>query len=326
MYRLEGESMKLQEMYKIAVRAGRVTDPRGEKGITRILEEARKALDDLPQERRWEFDLESLTNPFADTRILVGDPETEVRRLLVGIDIMVGEILLADRLRQNGEGIDAVLAHHPDGRALAELEAVMGVQADIWRRYGVPISFGDATMATRRQEITRSFHADNTDQSPSAARLLGIPLMCCHTPADNSVNAFLQARCDDLDEDTTLNDILDMLKGIPEFREGVIRGIGPRIFHGDADHRAGRIMVDMTGGTSGPEEAIDRLAAAGVGTIVGMHMGEGHRKRAEAAHLNVVIAGHHASDSLGMNLIIDEYERAGVDVVACSGFTRFSRA
>src|SRR5665647_1494288 len=109
--------MKLQEMYESAVRAGRRADPRGEKGIARILEEARKAHDDLPPERRWEFDTESLTNPFADTRILVGDPDTEVRRLLVGIDIMVGEILLADRLRQNGAGIDAVLAHHPDGRA-----------------------------------------------------------------------------------------------------------------------------------------------------------------------------------------------------------------
>ena len=76
---------------------------------------------------------------------------------------------------------------------------------------------------------------------------LGIPLMCCHTPADNSVNAFLQARCDELDEDSTLDDILSMLKGMPEYREGVIRGNGPRIFQGDPGHRAGKIMVDMTG-------------------------------------------------------------------------------
>ena len=85
-------------------------------------------------------------------------------------------------------------------------------------------------------------------------------------------------------------------------------------------------MVDMTGGTSGPVESLAKLAAAGVGTIVGMHMGEEHRKKAKDEHLNVVIAGHIRSDSLGMNLIIDEYERQGVDVVACSGFTRVSRA
>ena len=116
-----------------------------------------------------------------------------------------------------------------------------------------------------------------------------------------------------------------MLKEIPEYRQAVLEGTGPVIFQGSSSHRAGTIMVDMTGGTSGPVEAIDRLATAGVGTIVGMHMGEEHRKKAKDAHINVIVAGHHASDSLGMNLVIDEYERGGVQVVACSGFHRVSR-
>jgi folate-dependent phosphoribosylglycinamide formyltransferase PurN len=56
-----------------------------------------------------------------------------------------------------------------------------------------------------------------------------------------------------------------------------------------------------------------------------MHMGEEHRKIAKEEHINVVVAGHMASDSLGMNLVIDAIERNGVDVIACSGFTRVSR-
>ncbi len=39
----------------------------------------------------------------------------------------------------------------------------------------------------------------------------------------------------------------------------------------------------------------------------------------------MVIAGHVSSDSLGMNLIIDQFERQGVATIACSGFTRVSR-
>ncbi|HZK48104.1 MAG TPA: NGG1p interacting factor NIF3 [Thermoleophilia bacterium] len=317
--------MRLGDLYNVAVEAGKDADPRGSKGIERALSEAKKAFDELPEPRRWEFDRESLTNPFSDTRILGGDPDTDVRRMLVGIDISVGEVLLADRLREKGEALDLVLAHHPEGRALADLSHVMGVQADIWRTFGVPIGFGDGMMAGRRAEVDRRFHASNIDQAVSAARILGIPLMCCHTPADNNVNSFLQAKCDEFDEDATVGDIVDMLKTIPEYREAVQSGVGPVIFQGAADFRAGKIMVDMTGGTSGPEEAIDRLASAGVGTILGMHMGEDHRKRAEAAHLNVVIAGHHASDSLGMNLVIDRMAAAGVEVVGCSGFTRVSR-
>jgi hypothetical protein len=317
--------MRLADMYATAVRVGCEQDPRGEKGIARVLADARKEFDDMPEQRRWEFDQERLTNPFADARILVGDPGSDVGHALVGIDIGVGEVLLAERLRERQRPVDLILAHHPDGRALADLGAVMGVQADIWRGQGVPIGFGDAVMAERSAEIRRAFHHYNNDQVPSAARLLGIPFMCCHTPADNSVNSFLQKRCDALDEDAKVQDVLDMLKEIPEYHEAVLLGNGPIIYEGDPDRRAGKVMVDMTGGTSGPEEAIERLAAAGVGTILGMHMGEDHRKAAAKAHLNVVVAGHMASDSLGMNIVVDEFEKGGVEIIPCSGFIRFSR-
>ena len=317
--------MKLRDMYVTAYRAGMAADPRGEDGVARLLEKAQKEFDDLPERKRWEFDQERLVNPFADTRILLGDPDTDIRSVMVGIDIEVGEVVLADRLREKGRSIDLLLAHHPAGRALARLEEVMGVQADVWRNFGVPIQYGDAIMGERMLEITRALHPRNNEQPVQAARLLEFPFMCCHTPADNSVNAFLQARCDELGTDGTVDGLLDLLKDIPEYHQAVLEGMGPTIFEGGAKRRTGTIMLDMTGGTSGPVDSISKLAAAGVGTIVGMHMGEEHRKRAKEEKLNVVIAGHVSSDSLGMNLIIDEYERQGVDVIACSGFHRVSR-
>ena len=317
--------MRLGEMYEVAFRAGMAADPRGEEGVARVLERARKDFEALAQEKRWEYDPESLVNPYADTRILVGDPETEVRGVLVGIDLEVGEVLLADALRAKGRTVDLLLAHHPEGRALARLEEVMGVQADVWRKFGVSIAYGDSVMSERMTEIMRALHPRNNEQNIAAARLLDLPYMCCHTPADNNVNAFVQARCDELGEDATVDELLDMLKAIPEYHQAVLEGTGPVIFEGNGKRRTGKIMVEMTGGTSGPVESISRLAGAGVGTIVGMHMGEDHRKKAKEERVTVVIAGHVSSDSLGMNLIIDQYERRGVDVIACSGFTRVSR-
>jgi hypothetical protein len=318
--------MKLKDMYEAAYRAGMAADPRGEEGAQRVLERAREEFNDLPERKRWEFDQERLVNPFADTRILVGDPETEVSSILVGIDIEVGEVLLADRLREKGQPVDLLLAHHPEGRALARLEEVMGVQADVWCKFGVCVAYGDAVMGERATEVMRSLHHRNNERNVQAARLLGIPFMCCHTPADNSVNAFLQDRCDVLGTDGTVDELMDMLKEIPEYHQAVLEGAGPTLFEGGLRHRTGKIMVDMTGGTSGPVDSLGRLAAAGVGTIVGMHMGEEHRKRAKEEKINVVIAGHVSSDSLGMNLIIDPYERQGVRVIATAGFTRVSRA
>lgn len=318
--------MRLKEMYETAFRVGMAADPRGSEGVARVLARAQKDFDKLAEDERWEFDTECLVNPYSDTRILHGDPETEVSTILVGIDLEVGEVLLADRLREKGRPIDLMLAHHPEGRALARLEEVMGLQADVWRTFGVSIAYGDAVMSDRMAEVTRLLRPRNNEQTVGAAKLLDIPYMCCHTPADNNVNAFVQARCDELGVDSRIDELLDMLKSIPEYRQAVLEGTGPMIFEGNERRRTGRIMVDMTGGTSGPVDSIAKLAAAGVGTIVGMHMGEEHRKRAKEEKISVVIAGHVSSDSLGMNLIIDNYERRGVDVIACSGFTRVSRA
>ncbi len=318
--------MRLKEMYETAFRVGMAADPRGSEGVARVLARAQKDFDKLAEDERWEFDTECLVNPYSDTRILHGDPETEVSTILVGIDLEVGEVLLADRLREKGRPVDLMLAHHPEGRALARLEEVMGLQADVWRTFGVSIAYGDAVMSDRMAEVTRLLRPRNNEQTVGAAKLLDIPYMCCHTPADNNVNAFVQARCDELGVDSRIDELLDMLKSIPEYRQAVLEGTGPMIFEGNERRRTGRIMVDMTGGTSGPVDSIAKLAAAGVGTIVGMHMGEEHRKRAKEEKISVVIAGHVSSDSLGMNLIIDHYERRGVDVIACSGFTRVSRA
>jgi hypothetical protein len=85
-------------------------------------------------------------------------------------------------------------------------------------------------------------------------------------------------------------------------------------------------MVDMTGGTEGPQEVLEKLAGAGVGTIVAMHYSEKHKEEAEKHKMNVIIAGHIVSDSLGMNLILDRLEEKGVKILPTSGLVRVSRA
>jgi hypothetical protein len=84
--------------------------------------------------------------------------------------------------------------------------------------------------------------------------------------------------------------------------------------------------VDMTGGTEGPTDALNRLSAAGVDTLVGMHYSEEHKKRAEKLHMNLVLAGHISSDTLGMNLVLDRIESKGVKVYCASGIVRVRRS
>jgi hypothetical protein len=128
--------MKLSEIYRIAVEKGIAEDARDRAEIDRVLDTARKAFDKLDDDDKEFFDTERLTNPYSDTRISAGDPDMEIRGLLAGIDMEVGEVLLADRLREKGEPIDLIFAHHPEGPGFANLHEVMYMQADLWAVQG----------------------------------------------------------------------------------------------------------------------------------------------------------------------------------------------
>ena len=174
--------MKLQEFYNLAIQAGIDADPRGRAAVEAELRETAKAYEELKPEDKALFDTEKLMNPYADSRILYGDPEREVKRVLVGIDMETPEILLADRLNQKGAGIDLVLAHHPEGRAYANFYEVMKMQADILNRFGVPINVAESQLSGRMKEVERSLLPVNHTRPVDAARLLDIPLVCLHTP------------------------------------------------------------------------------------------------------------------------------------------------
>jgi hypothetical protein len=317
--------VRLKDIYDICVDAGIEADPRDQAEIDRVLADYRRAYDKLDEDDKEFFDSEKLVNPYADTRICAGDPEAEIRGLLVGIDVEVGEVLLADRLREKGEPIDLVFAHHPEGPGFANLHEVMYMQADLWAAQGVSVAAGDSLIAPRAEEIRRRVAPANHYRAIDAAVLMGLGSLSCHTPADNSVQKFVHSALDDASP-RNLDELVKSLRRIPEYADGARKGYGPILINGSGTARPGRIVVEMTGGTEGPIDALDRLSAAGVGTLVGMHYSEEHRKRAEELKLNLVIAGHISSDVLGMNLILDRIERAGdVRVVCASGMVRVAR-
>lgn len=317
--------MKLKEIYELAIKEGIAADPRGKEEVEKSLERVKSKYDSLDVKEKEFFDEEKLRNPYSDTRILAGDPSTEVRMVLAGIDMEIGEVLFADRLREKGNPIDLLVSHHPEGSALASLSDVMLMQADIWHKQGVPINVAENLINRRMKEVFRLLMPINHNRAIDVARILNIPFICVHTPGDNLVTSFLQKLFDE-DPPYTLKDVITKLRSFPEFKEAAKEGTGPNIQVGAEENRAGRVLVDMTGGTEGPKEAIEKLAAAGVGTLVGMHMGEKIRKEAEKHNINVVIAGHIASDSTGMNLFLDRLEKKGIKILACSGLKRVSRA
>ncbi|KJS13977.1 MAG: NGG1p interacting factor 3 protein, NIF3 [Peptococcaceae bacterium BRH_c8a] len=317
--------MNIREIYEYVIARGIEKDPRGANAVAAQLEREKKRYTDLKEEDKKDYDTDRLVNPYSDTRVLFGDPEIQVRRMLVGVDIEVGEVLLADRLAEKGKPVDLIMSHHPEGKALAGLHDVMHLQEDILARFGVPINVAEGIMASRIGEVKRGLMPINHNRAVDAAKILGIPIMSAHTVADNQVATFLQEIIEQ-EEPKTLLDIVKLLKTIPEYAEAVKNNAGPSIVVGSKERRAGKVLVDMTGGTSGSQDAYAKLAQAGVGTLLVMHISEKHRKEAEKNHVNVIIAGHMASDSVGMNLLLDGLVQQGVEIIPCAGIIRHKRS
>lgn len=317
--------MNLTEFYRFVIEEGISRDPRGVERVKLEIKRKREEFEKLDEAKRREFDQETLRNPYSDTRIL-NDTKKEIRNILVGIDMETPELLLADRLRSRGKEIDLALAHHPEGRAYANFYEVMGMQADILNKYGVPINIAEDLLEKRIKEVSRKVMPVNHFRAVDAAGLLDISFICVHTPADNFVTTYLQGLMDEKKPEL-VGDALGLLKEIPEYKEATTRGSGPKVIAGSEKRRSGKIFVDMTGGTEGSEEALEKLSLSGVGTIVGMHMSEKHYENAEKFHINVVIAGHMASDTLGLNFLLDRaIEKFGpLNIISCSGFYRVHR-
>ncbi len=317
--------MKLIDLYNAVIKHGIARDPRGEPFVKKELEEVKKRYEKLSPEEKNEFDNEKLKNPYGDTRILHGTGKEEIKSILIGIDIDAAEVLLADYLLRSGRKIDLILSHHPEGRALASLYEVMNMQSEIFRQYGVPINVAEGIMETRVREVERKLLPVNHRRAIDAARLLNIPFMCMHTPADNAVTQYL-TKIFKKEKFEKAADVLKRLKKIPEYEESAKENAGPKLVQGSPEKSAGKIMVDMTGGTEGSELLLEKFSQAGVGTIVCMHMSEKHIEEAKKHHLNIIVAGHIASDNLGLNLLLDDLDpKRALNMVSCSGFTRIKR-
>lgn len=319
--------MKLKTFFKKAVDIGIDHDARGRKFIERQLKKEADRQKKLEGKEKEYADFERTWNPYADSRIIAGTGEEDVKTFFVGIDLETSEVLLADRLRERGKKIDCLLIHHPEGRALADLDKVMMLQCDVYAAAGVPLNQSEYLLRPRMDRIWRAIHADNMLRTERAAELLGFPAVCCHTITDNLVWQLMEKSVCKKEWDD-LGEIMNALYEIPEYAYYAKKGNPPIIVNGSRSSRPGKVVAtEFTGGTNGPEELIERQAAAGVGTILAMHFTEKEAELGKKHNIHLIQCSHMAADSIGVNLLLDKIakEEKKLDVVEASGFIRVKR-
>jgi len=249
-----------------------------------------------------------------DTDILV---DGNVTKVLVGIDMDTAELLLAKEL-----GCDCVVSHHPKN-SNPDYAEIMNRHIDKMVESGVPINKAQRALRDSKDKVAKSRHVGNTERFASAAKLLGMPYMCVHSPADLITEEVLQKLVDKKlngNPRATIKDVLEALNTVPEFEKATIK---TAVRVGDEKSYAGKTVVCMSGGTNGGAAVLKAYFDAGVGTVIQMHATEDDIKAAKEQNIgNLVVTPHMASDSVGMNVILDEWRKMGVEVVVMSGMVR----
>lgn len=237
-------------------------------------------------------------------------PGENISRVLAGIDMGTAEIMLAKQL-----GYDCVFRHHNLVPRLGRLgELVAEDHFKKMMKNGVPINVAQKVMEHRKREVEIMFHGSNFSSASQCAQLLGMPFVGLHTPADLLGERTVEKKIAEVYaavENPTVGELLDAIMEIREFREAP-EGQRPNIWVGARESFAGRAVVEFSGGLASELDELKAMIDAGVGTFITMHM-DGNIVKAlqEDNRCNVIVCGHMASDSIGMNIILDEWERVG---------------
>lgn len=247
----------------------------------------------------------------ADTAIYV--PGKGIRRVLVGIDLEGPELLFAAE-----GGFDLALAHHPaGGTAVLGMDKVFARHVELMVRAGVPPAAAQGAVADKLYEDRITGPTRNYDRLPALARALGIAYMNVHTPLDEIGRRRMAEATAELPSDARVADLIAHFRAaFGEFRNALTE---IACVVGDPGNRLGKVAVAHGAGTNGGYPVAKAYFDHGVDTVVYIHVGPGDARKLAQEYggkgKNLVVTGHIASDSLGINPFLDALRARGLEVV-----------
>ena len=243
----------------------------------------------------------------ADSAVYVEGENLE--KVLFGIDADAPELLLAKQL-----GYDAVISHHPKGgSAVINFHEVFSRHRQQMAEAGVPQHAADEAIRRKMAALEVEMHTRNYRHAIDFAKRLNMPYMNIHTPLDE-IGRRTMARTisQKIDEDSTVADVVAALNSLPEFKNATTN---IKIRLGTPSAPAGQTVVSHGAGTNGGYEIAKAYFRHGVNTLIYIHISPGDLDKLKSDGLgNLIITGHIASDSVGINPFIHQLETMGISV------------
>ncbi|OLC85066.1 MAG: hypothetical protein AUJ08_03265 [Thaumarchaeota archaeon 13_1_40CM_3_50_5] len=231
-----------------------------------------------------------------------------ISKVLIAIDVGTAELMLAQQL-----GCGAVIAHHPLGIASVNFYKVFDRHADFMAEHGVPKRISQQAVEKLKERVETRNHADIYDDVVGAARALGMPLVNIDQPCDEYMRQVI-LRAIKSGKTEFVSDIVRSISKIAEFKNAATR---VQVRLGGEKNRAGHWALVVSAGTNGGYHIAKAYLQHGVSTIIYLHVDYNDltKMREDKLDGNLVVMGHLAGDSIGLNGLAGRLEHSGVETI-----------
>ena len=144
-------------------------------------------------------------------------------------------------------------------------------------------------------------------------KVLDLPLVNIHQPCDEFMRRTILERII-AGSTEYVSDIIKSVESIAEFKN--VETKVETIF-GSSNNRTGRWALVVAAGTNGGYPIAKLYFQYGIDTVIYLHIdyNEVLKMQNEQMQGNLIILGHLAGDSIGLNALADKLEEAGIETV-----------
>ena len=261
------------------------------------------------------LDLVGMTDLPADSTVYVRGKD--ITNILYGIDIGVAELLYA-----KDHGFDCVIAHHPVG--LVNTFKVFQRHLEQMVSKGVPKEEAQTVIDKKILGFKFGSHASNYDAVPSFARLIGIPFLNIHCPSDELGRKLITTSIEELleeKENPLLHEVKTHLeRSFSEFRDAKTK---IEVAKGEENDPLGNWIFSHGALTNGGFAIAGCYYQHNVDTVIYIHIAPTELFQIlKLDHGQLLITGHLASDSVGINPFLNRLEEKGIQITAIGGLIR----
>ncbi|HKO41261.1 MAG TPA: Nif3-like dinuclear metal center hexameric protein [Nitrososphaeraceae archaeon] len=230
---------------------------------------------------------------------------SNIKKVFVSIDVSPFDIYLAKT-----QGCDCVLTHHPIGKSAVSFHKVFDRHVEYMMEKGVKKNFAISLVKDLKYRAYLKSHSLIYNDVISTAQILKMPLLNIHQPLDEYMRKVILFKLYK-SKLKTLSDLIEAIEEITEFKKALTRIL---ICNGKASNEIGNWVLVIAAGSNGGYDIARTYYENNVSTVIYLHIDYNELKKVKKDKTckNLIILGHLAGDSIGMNKICNELEKRGI--------------